>query len=119
MPAIRTDDDTVHPTEALLGEIADLISAELSASGIPGAAVMGNRCARRIATSLGGQSCYFPKAQGGERLLRNIEIRRLFDGTRNGPNGVSALAMRYDMTEVHVYRVLNAARHCQTARRPA
>jgi Mor family transcriptional regulator len=80
---------------------------------------MGNRCARRIADNLGGTSCYIPKAKTGERLLRNIEIRRLFDGTRNGPNGVSALAMRYDMSEVHIYRVLHAARPCQNARRPA
>ncbi len=118
MATLRTDDDVMHPAEGVLSEIGDIISRELSAAGVSESAALANRCARRLATSFGGQILYLPKGAAGERLVRNCEIRRLHDGTRHGPNGVTALASRYGLSEVHIYRVLNATRPCHT-RRPA
>lgn len=115
MPALRTDDDTQHPAESLLGEIADLITAELSASGIPEAKSMGSRCAGRIAVSLGGSVLYIPKNEAGKRLARNVEIRRRHDGTTAS---VRALAKEFNLSEIALYRILASRQPCAT-RRPA
>lgn len=66
----------------------------------------------RWARDYGGAMFYLPRGDSLERLARNLEICRLHDGTVKGPQGINALAQRYGLTEIHVWRVLaKGAKH--------
>ena len=41
---------------------------------------------------------------------RDLEIASSHDGTRTGPQGVLALAQRHNLSEIHVYRILDRQR---------
>jgi Mor family transcriptional regulator len=66
----------------------------------------------RWARDFGGIQMYLPRGDSLERLARNLEICRLHDGTVKGPQGINALAQRYGLTEIHIWRVLaKGAKH--------
>jgi Mor family transcriptional regulator len=66
----------------------------------------------RWAKDYGGAMFYLPRGDSLERLARNLEICRLHDGTVKGPQGINALAQRYGLTEIHIWRVLaKGAKH--------
>ena len=53
---------------------------------------------------------YIPKAANLDRARRDLEIASSHDGTRTGPQGVLSLAQRHNLSEIHVYRILDRQR---------
>ena len=98
----------------LIGELVDLAAAELAAGDAPYEPYQARRTAMRIVARLcrehGGTSPYLPKGNAMDRALRVAAIWADYDGTVTGPCGIRALAMREGLSEVHVYRVLDAQR---------
>ena len=113
-PAVYApDDDSAPPArwEQGMAEIADLLAAELQAAGVSGAhGPLGARLACRLCAYMGGRMYYIPKAANLDRARRDLEIASSHDGTRTGPQGVLALAQRHNLSEIHVYRILDRQR---------
>lgn len=87
----------------LFADVADKIAAQLLACGLPAerAAEIGLDIAEHIRGEWGGQALYFPKGERFDLARRDAQIYNKFNG-RN----VEELAREYDLTVVHVYRIV-------------
>lgn len=65
---------------------------------------------KRLAETYGGTTLYWPKSDSLERALRDLSIWSCFDGTLNGPHGITVLARQYHLSEMRVYQILKAER---------
>ena len=93
--------------ENLLSEMSAIIKDELAARGIAQAGELAAACVGRLAKALGGCQFYLPRGVALERHLRDLAIRQEHDGTVDGPRGVAALARKYDLSELHIWRLLS------------
>lgn len=64
----------------------------------------------RMTAVLGGGNFYIPKNDVLRQMRRNLALWREFDGTVNGKHGIRALAEQYEITEMHVYRIVKSQR---------
>lgn len=104
--------DSVPP---LLMELADHAATCLIEEGgldPERAGHLGYLIMRRFAEACGGGSVYVPKADAILRHERDLAIWHEFDGANHG-----ALARKYGVTEIHVYRIVKAMRAQDAARR--
>jgi Mor family transcriptional regulator len=62
-----------------------------------------------------GTHIYVPQYMQRERQRRNAEIWREFDGTTQS---IEALAKKWNLTTIYVYRILAKQREAQRASRP-
>ena len=100
-------DDPEHWERAMI-EIADFAADEAEQAGLPWphARRIGARIARRLCQELGGTRYYWPKGEAFERAVRDLQIWEEFDGTPDGPHGITALSRRHKMTDIHLYRII-------------
>lgn len=99
----------------LLGEIAAAASGvlrEVAGMEASQADYLGYHIMRAIAEACGGAQVYIPKADAIERCERDEAIWRDFNG-----NNHRELARRYNVTEVHIYRIIKRMRALDRARR--
>jgi Mor family transcriptional regulator len=71
-----------------------------------------NSLARHMCQHWGGQLLYFPKGESLHRATRDMQIYREFNGTNQ-----AELAQKYDTSTQHVYRIIEAVRADEMARR--
>jgi Mor family transcriptional regulator len=99
---------------AQLAEITDFLEDEL-ARALPDLAPAEARCTAcrqtiRFITEFGGTRPYIAKPDLFQRAFRDLKIWSEHDGTVDGPNGIRALAAKYNLSEVAVWRVLKQQR---------
>ena len=66
------------------------------------------RIVRRLARDFGGEQIYIPSPETVDRPARDAEIRRVYDGTFDGRNGIRALAARYNLSLKRIYRIVRS-----------
>jgi len=98
----------------LIGDMADKIAAAVAKRGVANeqAAEIGVEVADQIRADWGGQAIYFPKGEALDIAQRDIEIWHKFTGFNH-----LALAREYDLTEIHIYRVVKAVGIAMRAKR--
>lgn len=92
----------------ILEELAVVVGKSLETSlGLEGARAkeIGVSVALRFAENNGGQSVYIPIAISARTAIRDLEIRRKF----NGRNAMD-LAKEYKLTDMRIRQILNAPR---------
>ncbi|MBP6733522.1 MAG: hypothetical protein KA142_02315 [Chromatiaceae bacterium] len=101
------------------GTLAGMVQSALyalSAGGLPLPEARALACdvIDRIATDFGGGQVYLPRNDALKRTLRNLGIWHEYDGTPHGPHGISVLAKKHNLTEIAIYRIIEAQRqaHC-------
>lgn len=105
---------------AVMAEWIDLAADELTRGEAPMEPAVARRVAVRIVarqcSEYGGSSLYIPKGEAMERAIRDATLWSDYDYTVEGPRGVRALARRHDLSEVHVYRIIDRQRELHRAR---
>jgi len=105
---------------AVMADWIDLAADELTRGEGPMEPDTARRVAVRIVARLcrehGGTSPYIPKGDALERAIRDATLWADYDYTTDGPRGVRALARRENLTEVHVYRILDRQRELHRTR---
>jgi len=106
--------DAAQKYPEIIADLADTLAAELVATGIPveKAGQIGHKLAEHIRVHWGGRYIYIAKGLHYDLSNRDMQIWRDFTG-----NNVSALAGRYGLTEIHIYRILARARSLEQQRR--
>jgi Mor family transcriptional regulator len=97
------------------GTLAGMVQSALhalSAGGLPLPEARALACdvIDRIATDFGGGNVYLPRNDALKRTLRNLSIWHEYDGTPHGPHGISVLAKQHRLTEIAIYRIIEAQR---------
>lgn len=97
------------------GTLAGMVQSALlalTAGGLPLAEARALACEviDRIATDFGGGNVYLPRNDALKRTLRNLGIWHEYDGTPHGPHGIGMLAKKHQLTEIAVYRIIEAQR---------
>ena len=97
------------------GTLAGMVQSALhalAAGGLPMPEARALACevVDRIATDFGGGNVYLPRNDALRRTLRNLSIWHEYDGTPHGPHGISVLAKQYHLTEIAIYRIIEAQR---------
>lgn len=97
------------------GTLAGMVQSALyalSAGGLPLPEARALACdvIDRIATDFGGGNVYLPRNDALRRTLRNLGIWHEYDGTPHGPHGISVLAKKHNLTEIAIYRIIEAQR---------
>lgn len=89
----------------LLAALADTVAAELVAAGIDNerAADIGIKVMDRMRDTWGGEPIYFPKGCAIDISRRDLAIWEKFDGQNH-----VELAREYDLSVIHIYRVVKA-----------
>ncbi|WP_153114592.1 Mor transcription activator family protein [Rhodocyclus tenuis] len=91
----------------LIADLAETIAAELVKSGQTEeiAVEIGVAVADKIRGDWGGEPIYIPKGCAIDISRRDVEIFEKFNGTNH-----HALAREYNLTVIHIYRVVKAVR---------
>ena len=115
-PARRCRDSI--PPERYEGTLAGMVQSALHAlsSGglpLPEARALACDVIDRIAIDFGGGNVYLPRNDALRRTLRNLRIWHEYDGTPHGPHGIGVLAKKHHLTEIAIYRILEAQRQEQ------
>ena len=102
------------------GTLAGMVQSALQAlcAGglpLPEARALACEVVDRIAMDFGGGQVYLPRNDALRRTLRNLSIWHEYDGTPHGPHGISALAKKHHLTEIAVYRLIEAQRQVHRA----
>jgi Mor family transcriptional regulator len=112
-PAALADAAAALPDDRLpaaVRELADLAADELrrADAGLAPADCrrLGVRLAARLTDQYGGATYYWPKSDALQRAIRDLTLWAEHDGTVDGPAGIRALARRWGLTEVYVWRIL-------------
>lgn len=97
------------------GTLAGMVQSALhalAAGGLPMPEARALACevVDRIATDFGGGNVYLPRNDALRRTLRNLSIWHEYDGTPHGPHGISVLAKQHHLTEIAIYRIIEAQR---------
>lgn len=94
----------------LLADLAMQVHAVLIHAGIEPemASKIARDCAERVRQDWGGQIIYVPIGQGFETMQRWQEIWGKFKG-----DNYDELAREYELTEVHVYRIIARMREAE------
>lgn len=103
---------------AQMAELADFAADELLRCGLDRSTARryGCRVAARLCQEFGGARYYWPRADALARAVRDMQIWAEHDGTRDGPNGISAIARRYKLTDNQIWAILRAQRLMHRAR---
>lgn len=92
--------------EKTMADIADILVDELHRTGVQQARLLGNRLTFALSQHLGGTQIYFPRGDAIRRASRDLGIWLEYDGTVMGPDGSVALARRYNLSEIYIYRII-------------
>jgi Mor family transcriptional regulator len=92
--------------ESTLADIADVLITELAQAGTPDAKALGCRLTLKLCQERGGAMFYLPRGDSLRRAVRDLEIWHDYDGTVMGKSGSVALAKRYALSEIHIYRIV-------------
>jgi Mor family transcriptional regulator len=92
--------------EKTMADIADVLVDELRQAGIDGACSLGRKLAFALSQALGGTQIYLPRGDAIRRASRDLGIWLEYDGTVMGPDGSVALARRYNLSEIYIYRII-------------
>lgn len=100
----------------LLADLADTVAAELVTAGIDEeqAADIGIKVADRMRNDWGGEPIYFPKGCAIDISRRDIEIWNAFPQKDH-----IQLAREYDLSVIHIYRILKTVGAAMRALRQA
>ena len=106
------------PPERYEGTLAGMVQSALhalSAGGLPLPEARALACdvIDRIAIDFGGGNVYLPRNDALRRTLRNLRIWHEYDGTPHGPHGIGVLAKKHHLTEIAIYRIIEAQRQEQ------
>ena len=106
------------PPERYEGTLAGMVQSALhalSAGGLPLPEARALACdgIGRIAIAFGGGNVYLPRNDALRRVLRNLRIWHEYDGTPHGPHGIGVLAKKHHLTEIAIYRIIEALRQEQ------
>jgi Mor family transcriptional regulator len=109
--------EAINP-ERYEGTLAGMVQSALyalSAGGLPLPEARALACdvIDRIAIDFGGGNVYLPRNDALRRTLRNLRIWHEYDGTPHGPHGIAMLAKKHHLTEIAIYRILEAQRQAQ------
>jgi len=107
------EEDELSEDRKYAGALADITAccvSVLKEADIGRAAELGIKVMERITDALGGQVIYLPFNRNYRAGLRNLRIWHEYDGTRGGLNGTAALAKRYKLSEIWIYRILDEQR---------
>lgn len=98
----------------LIADLADKVAAALAKRDIEPerAAEIGIEVADEMRADWGGQALYFPKGCAMDISRRDRELFERFNGTNH-----DELAREYNLSVIHVYRVVKAVRSAEIKRR--
>jgi len=92
--------------EQTIADIADTLIGELEQAGVADAKRLGCRLTLHLCKTYGGATYYLPRGDSLRRAERNMTIWRECDHKSTGDNSPKALAQRYGLSEIHIYRIL-------------
>lgn len=109
------DATTLPRVTLLIRQLAEFSADEVRRSGLVAvndrtSRLLGSRIAARLCRELGGASIYVPKSDSIDRALRDQRITTEHDGTADGPNGIHALARRYNLSSIAVWGIIRRER---------
>ena len=93
-------------TEVMSDEVAKIFP-ELTAHAVK---VTAMRLVTRFVGEYGGANIYIPKDDSIRTLLRDLEVWAEYDGTKNGPRGISALARKHGTSDNNIWAILRKQR---------
>lgn len=94
-----------HAWPKLLGELVDVVEAQLSRDGLNQPRRHAQRVMMALAHFGGGKIIYLPRGQKLRTALRNHEIWRRFNG-----KNVRELADEYRLTAIQIYNIIREQR---------
>lgn len=114
LAAADIEHDWVYRGPATIYDMIEIAEAALREVSDPAAVLHARAAVVAIAAYIGGQKVRFPTPAAVQRLLRDRDLWRAFDG-RN----TRELADRYGLTERQVFNILRGQRRLEQARRRA
>lgn len=98
----------------LIADLADKVAAAVAKRGVEPerAAEIGIEVADEMRADWGGQALYFPKGCAMNISRRDLELFERFNGTNH-----DVLAREYNLSVIHIYRVVKAVRSAEIKRR--